>query len=151
MKEALRILRQDISAEDKIWAVTRIGVLDDRTLRLFAVDCATRVLLMPEHDSAPWMLQVVATARASAEGGVTEKKLAVAREAVAGTTKSLAREAARATVQEAACEAAWSAAHVQVRATMQLSASRDAIWEAQVTAFLGLIQRYRTDVAEEES
>ena len=100
----------DIPAKDKIWAFTREGIADDKTLRLFAVACARRVQhLMTDKRS----INALDVAERYANGEATEDELAAARDA--------AWAAARDSVWSAASDAAWGAAW---------SAARDAAWAA---------------------
>jgi len=44
---ALDVLQHpDINAQDKLWVILRPHLLDDRTLRLFACNCAERALCL---------------------------------------------------------------------------------------------------------
>jgi hypothetical protein len=97
-----------------IWIATRDGVLDDRTLRLFACWCARQVwhLLTDERSR-----NAVEVAERYAEGKATDAELAAAWEA--------ARAAARAAAWAAAWDAAWDAARAAAWA-----AAWDAAWDA---------------------
>ena len=63
---------QRIPAEDKIWAATREGILDDKTLRLFACKCVREVwhLLTDERSK-----NAVIVAERYAIGEASEKEL----------------------------------------------------------------------------
>ena len=68
--------RPDIPAEDKVWAFTREGIADDKTLRLFAVGCARRVQhLMKDNRS----IDALDVAERYANGNATKDELAAAR------------------------------------------------------------------------
>jgi len=92
---------------------------NERTERLFAADCAERVLPIWEKkypgDLRP--RQAIEAARLFADEKITPKKLAAARAA--------ARDAARAAAGDAAGDAAWAAAWAAARA-----AAWDAAWDA---------------------
>lgn len=82
-----------------VWIATRYGVLDDRTLRLFAVWCARQVQhLMTD----PRSIAALDMAERHANGQATDEELAAARSAALG--------AARANAQATAWDAAWVAA-----------------------------------------
>ena len=82
-----------------IWVATRDGVLDDKTLRLFACFCARQIwpLLGDERSR-----NAVLVAEKFADGDATEDDLAAA--------LSAAWDAARAAAWDAARAAAWDAA-----------------------------------------
>lgn len=91
----LDILKDDrIPDEDKIWAATRKGILDDKTLRLFACKCVREVwnLLTDERSR-----NAVEVAERYANGQATDEELASA--------KAAARYAAYAAY---AASAAWA-------------------------------------------
>ena len=74
----------DVPDGDRLWAVLHKGVIDDRTLRLFACDCAERALererkagRKPHADS--W--KAIEVARRFADGKATTKELEAARSA----------------------------------------------------------------------
>ena len=97
----------DIPAKDKIWAFTREGVTDDKTLRLFAVGCARRVQhLMTDQRS----LDALDVAERYANGNATKDELNAARDAAWDASIYAARDAAWAAARAAARAAAWAAA-----------------------------------------
>ena len=74
----------DVPDADRLWAVLHTGVIDSRTLRLFACDCAERALERerkagrePHADS--W--KAIEVARRFADGKATTKELEAARSA----------------------------------------------------------------------
>ena len=90
---------ETLKPEWLVWVGTRRGVLDDRTLRLFAVWCARQVQhLMTD----PRSVAAVDVAERFANGNATVEELKVARAA--------AGEVARDATGDAAREAAWAAA-----------------------------------------
>jgi len=102
-----------------IWIATRPGVLDERTLRLFAVWCARQVQhLMTD----PRSISALDVAESHANGQATNEELAAARDAARGAACAAAGAAARG----AACAAAGAAACAAAR-----DAARDAAWDAQ--------------------
>lgn len=141
-----RLVRVEIGAE-YVWhgdggdrkivarAMTPVELIEaynDRTLRLFAADCAERVLPLFEqqrpNDNRP--RQAVETARRFANGEATRDELAAAWAAARGAARGAARDAA------------WAAARAAAR-----GAARDAEREWQVrrlAEILGLAEG-RTD------
>ena len=125
----LDILKDErVPDDEKIWAFTREGIMDDRTLRLFAVGCARKVQhLMADQRS----INALGVAEDYANGLASDEELAAAKkaaweawEAARAAAWSAAR-AAWASAWEAAREAAWSAAWEAARA-----AAKKAAWEA---------------------
>lgn len=116
----------DIPAKDKIWAFTREGIVDDKTLRLFAVGCARRVQhLMTDQRS----LDALDVAERYANGNATKDELNAARDAARDAVREAARDAAR--------YAAWDAASASTRAAARYAASasaRYAAWDAAKAA-----------------
>ena len=88
-----------VPAEDRLWAALKGPWLDDRQRRLFACDCAERVLPIWEKkypgDKRP--RQTIEVARRFARGEATNEEL------------SAAWDAARAAARDAARDAAWDA------------------------------------------
>ena len=113
---------EHIEANDKqVWSgarlIKRFETWNPRTQRLFACDCAERVLHLFEHerhgDTRP--RRVIEVARLFAEGGATEGELAAARDAAEAAPwdaawDAAARYAAEAAAKAAAKAAAWDAA-----------------------------------------
>lgn len=100
-----------IPPEDRIWAATREGILDDSTLRLFACRCVREVwhLLTDERSR-----HAVEVAERYAVGEATEEELAAAG-AAASDAASAASTAARSAM--AARAAAWTAEKATLVAT----------------------------------
>jgi hypothetical protein len=102
----------EIPAQDKVWAFTREGIVDDKTLRLFAVGCARKVQhLMKDQQS----IDALDVAERYANGNATEDELAAA------------RKVAWAAAGKAAGAAAGAAAWASARAA--LDATREAAWD----------------------
>ena len=112
----LEILDLDISAADRIWAVTRF--LPDRENRLFAVWCARDKLSRIDNPD-PRSIAACAVAERYAHGKATDEELSVANAAAA--------DAAWTTTREAEWTAAWVAAAV--------ARAADAAWDIADTAW----------------
>lgn len=90
-----------------IWVATRAGVLDDKTLRLFACWCVRHVWRLLEERSR----NAVLVAEKFVNGEAMEDDLDAARAAARVAACSAARVAARA----ASCNTAWDAARAAAR------------------------------------
>ena len=120
----LTVLKMDnVSHPDKMWLVCRSDFLDDRCWRLFACDCAERVLPIfeKEHPTDKRPRKAIETARLYALGKATRKELDAARAA--------AWAAARAATRDAAGAAAWAARAASWDAAGD--AAGDAAWAAK--------------------
>ena len=111
--------RDDMRLDWRLWIATRPGVLDDRTLRLFACWCARQVwhLLTDERSR-----HAVETAERYANGDATDEELTnaqAAAQAAAWTARAAGEAAAAALAAARASGAAWAAA----------GAARSAAWE----------------------
>lgn len=118
-----------------IWVATRSGVLDDRTLRLFAVWCARQVQHLMKYPSSVAALDV---AERFANGDATADELAAARNAASDAASDAAWDAASDATwaaawaaSDSAWDSAWDAASAAARAAAwDASAARDAAWVA---------------------
>ena len=116
----------DTGDSDKRWCrkarfIQRISTWNDRTARLFACDCAERVLHLANDERA---VSAVAVARQYANGAATLTKLAAA--------EAAAWAAAEAATWAAAQTAAWHVAQTAAWATAQ-TAAWHATWDATWT------------------
>ena len=118
----LDILKDErVPDDEKIWAFTREGIMDDRTLRLFAVGCARKVQhLMADQRS----INALDVAERYANGLASDEDLASAKKAAWEAAREAAWEAAR-----EAWEAAWEA--------------RAAAWEAAMAAAMAAAREAR--------
>jgi hypothetical protein len=116
--------------------VTRVETYTERTLRLFACDCADRALSRVDLQD-PRSRDAIATARAYAKGEASGAQLAAAGDAAwaaAGTAAWAATWAATGTTAWAATgTAAWAAAGTAAK-TAAKTAAGDAAWAAAKTA-----------------
>lgn len=69
------MLHPSFSSSEKLKAFTKVGIVDDQTLRMFAVRCARRVQYLLEDKK---ILNAIDVAEKYANGEVTEKGLEVA-------------------------------------------------------------------------
>src|SRR3990172_472650 len=102
----------------------------DRTARLFAADCADRVVhLIGPH---PDCVRAIAVARQYANGEASEVELTAARAAAWAAAEAAAGAAAEAAARGAAEAAAWAATEAAwaARAAAR-GAARDAAWAAE--------------------
>ena len=117
-----------IEAADKVVAsrarvIRRLDTWNDRTSRLFAADCAERVVHLCGNDPRP--REAIEAARRYANGEATDDELVAAWVAAWAAARAPARAAARAPARAAAREAARAAARAAAWA-----AAREAAWEA---------------------
>jgi hypothetical protein len=113
--------------------VERVEAWNDRTARLFAADCAERVLPLfeTEHPNDPRLRAAIETARRFATGNATKDELTAAAAAAAAwdAARTAAWAAARDAARAAARDAAWDAARAAAR-TAAWAAARAAAWDA---------------------
>ena len=134
---ALNILAlDDVSAEDKLWAVLREELIDVRTLHEFACWCAEEALSHVENaDERSW--NVIKVKRAWLRGEASDAELSAAR-AAAWTAARDAAEAAAwiaagAAIWDVAESSAWYATLTTARAAAGDTA-RAAAWYAVLAA-----------------
>jgi hypothetical protein len=99
----------EIPAKDKVWAFTRQGIVNDITLRLFAVGCARKVQHLMKGQRSIDALDV---AERYANGNATKNELAAAWAAA----QASARAAARAAEEQVDLQQATQWMHEQNRA-----------------------------------
>ena len=110
-----------------VWIATRPSVLDDRTLRKFAVWCARHVQhLMTD----PRSLSALDVAERHADGQATDEELESARIAAGSVSEAATWAVALAAAWAAALAAAWAAAwySAEVSAEVALSRAAQAAW-----------------------
>ena len=150
---AVDILRHaEIPAEDKLWVVCRESLIDDKTLRLFAVWCCRQV----QHlTTDPRSVAAVDCAEKFAHGEATKDELAAARDAAWAAVWDAAGDAAEAAAWAAAWAAArtaaWDAAGDAARTAARTAAwdaaraaaeaaAWDAAWDAQVAQLIKMLE-----------
>lgn len=87
--DILRSRKEDISPDDRLWVVLRSEIIDDKTLRLFAVRCARSVQHLLTD---PYSIAAIDVAERFANGNATEEELARARGAAREASESMKRE-----------------------------------------------------------
>jgi hypothetical protein len=135
-----------IDAEDKIVVskarlVRKVDTWNERTARLFACDCAERVLPIYEKkypdDKRP--REAIAVSRRYADGKATKEELAAARDAAWDAARAAAGAAAGDAARAAAWAAAWDAARDAAWA-----AARAAAWDAAWAAAWAAERKWQT-------
>ena len=142
----LDILKDDrIPDDDKIWAATRRGILDDKTLRLFACKCVREVWHLLKDERSRNAVEVT---EKYANGQATNEELTDARAAAwaaawaadAARAAAWAADAARdARAAARAADAAWAAD--AARDARAAARAADAAWAKQVQILIELIHQ----------
>ncbi len=114
--DILDLPESEVSAEDKIWAVTKTEIIEEEKLHEFACRCAEEALKLVK-DPDPRSVAAIEAKRKWLKGEITDEELAAARDAA----WAAARAAARAAAWDAAMAAAYDAA---------CAADSDAAWAA---------------------
>lgn len=107
--DILDLPEDEVSAEDKIWAVTQTGLIEDEKLHEFACRCAEEALKRVDNPD-PRSVAAIEAKRKWLRGEISDEELAAAWAA--------AWAAAKTTAKAAAWDAAWAAA-------------RDVAWKKQ--------------------
>ncbi len=111
--DILDLPESEVSAEDKIWAVTKAEIIEEEKLHEFACRCAEEALKLVK-DPDPRSVAAIEAKRKWLKGEITDEELAAA------WVARVARDAAR-VASDAASAAAWAAAS---------AAASDAAWDA---------------------
>lgn len=121
-----------------IWIATRHGVLDDKTMRLFACWCVRQVWHLLDDERSR---NAVVVSEKFANGVATKEEFAAARDAAWAAARATAYADARNGVWASARYAAWAAARADARGSAQ-----DAAWATACAA-----ARYATRAATREA
>jgi len=121
----------NVPPKDRLWVVLQKGVLDDRTLRLFACECADRAIARIAKPD-PRSVDAVRVAREFAEGRATGGELRAAESAAARAAESAESAVARAVARAAAWAAARAAGSAARSAAF--AAAESAAWAAESAA-----------------
>ncbi|QQR29474.1 hypothetical protein I5Q82_15740 [Acutalibacter muris] len=131
--DILDLPEDEVSAEDKIWAVTKAGLIEEQKLHEFACRCAEEALKLVE-DPDPRSVAAIEAKRKWLKGEISDEEL----DAAWAAARDAARDAARA----AAWDVAWAAARDAARDAARAAASdaaRDATRKKQVAILRELI------------
>ena len=103
--DILNLPNEQVSAEDKLWAVLREELIPAPVLHEFACRCAEQALSLVDNPD-PRSVAAVAAKRAWLKGDISDEQLAAAQDAAQDAARAAAQDAAWA----AARDAAWAAA-----------------------------------------
>ena len=115
--DILDLPEDEVSAEDKIWAVTQTGLIEDEKLHGFACRCAEEALKLVK-DPDPRSVAAIEAKRKWLRVEISDEELTAARAAARAAAWAAAWAAAKTTAKAAAWDAAWAAA-------------RDVAWKKQ--------------------
>ena len=135
--DVLDLPEEEVSPEDKLWAVLRAEFIPEETLHEFACRCAEEALKLVENPD-PRSVAAIEAKRRWLRGEIGDEELAAARAAAwIAAARAAARAAAWAAVVAAlaaARAAAWTAAWDAARA-----AAGDAVMASQVEMLKGML------------
>ncbi len=130
--DILDLPESEVSAEDKIWAVTKAEIIEEEKLHEFACRCAEEALKLVK-DPDPRSVAAIEAKRKWLKGEISDEELAAASDAARAAAwdvaSAAARDAARAAARAAASAAASAAARDAAWAAAW-DAARDAAWAA---------------------
>lgn len=131
---ALDILElEEVSTEDKLWAVLREELIEAPVLHEFACRCAEKALKLVKNPD-PRSVAAIEAKRRWLRGEIGDEEL------------EAARDAAWAAARDAASAAAWDAAQDAAR-----DAAKDAAWDAaRASARRSQVEMLKTMLREEE-
>lgn len=92
--DILDLPEDEVSAEDKIWAVTQTGLIEDEKLHEFACRCAEEALKLVK-DPDPSSVAAIESKRKWLRGEISDEELTAASAAAWGTARDTARAAAK--------------------------------------------------------
>ena len=130
--DILDLPESEVSAEDKIWAVTKAEIIEEEKLHEFACRCAEEALKLVK-DPDPRSVAAIEAKRKWLKGEITDEELAAA------WVARVARDAAR-VASDAASAAAWAAAS---------AAASDAAWDAARAAAWAAARKKQIDILRE--
>ena len=123
--DVLDLPDEEVSVDDKLWAVLRPEFIPEPILHEFACRCAEEALKLVENPD-PRCIAAIKAKRRWLRGEISNKELSAARAAAWAAASAAARAAARAAatawrISAASSDAAWAAA---------CAATSDAAWAA---------------------
>lgn len=113
--DILNLPNEQVSAEDKLWAVLREELIPAPVLHEFACRCAEQALSLVDNPD-PRSVAAIAAKRAWLKGDINDEQLAAAWAAARDAAWGAARDAAWYAAWYAARYAAWAAAGAAARA-----------------------------------
>ena len=130
--DILDLPEDEVSAEDKIWAVTKAELIEEEKLHEFACRCAEEALKLVK-DPDPRSVAAIEAKRKWLKGEISDEELAAAWAAAwaaacaaaSASASAAARAAAWASVSAAVSASAWDAASASA-----WDAASDAAWAA---------------------
>ncbi len=129
--DILDLPESEVSAEDKIWAVTKTEIIEEEKLHEFACRCAEEALKLVK-DPDPRSVAAIEAKRKWLKGEITDEELvaawAAAWAAARAAAWTAASDAAWAAAMAAACDAALAAAWAAAR-KKQIEILRELITE----------------------
>ena len=148
---ALDILElEEVSTEDKLWAVLREELIEAPVLHEFACRCAEEALKLVKNPD-PRSVAAIEAKRRWLRGEIGDEELEAARDAA----WAAARDAASAAARDAASAAAWDAAQDAARDAARdaaKDAAKDAAWAAaRASARRSQVEMLKTMLREEEN
>ena len=134
--DVLDLPEEEVSAEDKLWAVLRTELVDEMILHEFACWCAEEALASVQNPD-PRSVAAVESKRKWMRGEITDRQLEEARDAARDATRDAAEYAAECAARDsarcAAERAAWGAARRTAEYAAECAArdsARRAAWYA---------------------
>ncbi len=112
--DILDLPESEVSAEDKIWAVTKAEIIEEEKLHEFACRCAEEALKLVK-DPDPRSVAAIEAKRKWLKGEITDEELVAARGAAWDAAWAAASAAASDAAWDAARAAAWAAARAAAR------------------------------------
>ncbi len=142
-EDVLKLPKEEVSSQDKLWLVLREDFLSARTLHLFACEVAEQALGKIENPD-PRSIEAIRVKRLWIDGKATTEELdaaeAASLAAALAASRAAALDAALAASRAASRDAAWAAAWAAAR-----DASRAASRDEQVQILLRLIEKEEKD------
>ena len=148
--DVLDLPDEEVSVDDKLWAVLRPEFIPEPILHEFACRCAEEALKLVENPD-PRCIAAIKAKRRWLRGEISNKELSAARAAA----RAAASDAARAAASVAASDAAWDAWDSARAATWAAwaavnDAASAAAWAARDAAHAHQIQLLRKVLHEQE-
>ena len=137
--DVLNLPEDEVSAEDKLWAVLRPEFIEKDILHEFACRCAEEALSHIENPD-PRSVAAIEAKRKWVRGEISDDELDAARYAARFVARSAARDVARDAARSAACSAARYAAR---------GTADDAAWYAAWSAARDAARTHQVEMLKE--